>query len=219
MKGKNLRYIVNKTQIRSENAAKSPVQYSKYLKNWILQYDKVGLSVDYGCGKLRYANHLRKISKHTVLVDSKIQLTRTQTLFGINTSVRDYVKKNWKTCEVQYAETFSENNVADFILCANVLSAIPSLYARTKMLSKIESCLKPKGQCLFCTQYTNSYFTMIAQSQKSKKHLDGWIFQSRNGAYYYGIINCKKMRAILEKIFSIIDVWREGQSTYALVQK
>ena len=47
--------------IHSENAAKSPLQVSKYLVDWIKAREKVNSALDYGCGKLRYGVHLLKV--------------------------------------------------------------------------------------------------------------------------------------------------------------
>ena len=214
-----MRYKVNSVEVRSENAAKPSSQYSAYLMNWILNQNGFQVSIDYGCGKLRYSNYLRKVSKYTLLVDSNIQLNRVQIINGFKTTVKDYVSNNWKDCKLVNVNNFTEKNVADFVLCANVLSAIPSVVTRSETVSKIAASLKQNGKCLFVTQHTNSYFTKLANSAKSIKHLDGWLVLSKRGASYYGIIDRTKIKPILENDFSSLDIWREGQSTYALVRK
>ena len=52
----------------------------------------------------------------------------------------------------------------DFILCANVLSAIPLANVRSMTLRRLAGALEKKGRCLFVTQYRHSCFKEMARS-------------------------------------------------------
>jgi 2-polyprenyl-3-methyl-5-hydroxy-6-metoxy-1,4-benzoquinol methylase len=174
--------------------------------------------LDYGCGKLRYSSQLVKRCKRLTLVDSGVQLDRLQTISGRQTTVRHFAGKRWATCRVLTIEEFQKERLTyDFILCSNVLSAIPVKSVRSKVLYSLHKALDPSGSCLFVTQYRNSDFRKMAASKLSSKHLDGWILNTSRGAFYYGLLN----RADLERLvtqhgFRISKSWVEGESAYVL---
>jgi SAM-dependent methyltransferase len=212
-------YSIKGITIKTENAAKSSKQGSRYLINWLLQHEHVTDVLDYGCGKLRYTTYLHHISNSLTIVDSDCQLDRTQIIGDVKTSVREYAQNHWPGCTIYDLEQFW-NGIQErfeFILCANVLSAIPSAKARAKSLRAIHSVLKRKGQLLVVNQHTNSYFTQMQNDPRSMQYFDGWISQSHNGGAYYGLLNKDKVIALLTRFgFEIIDAWIEDQSNYVL---
>ncbi|MCK5563767.1 MAG: methyltransferase domain-containing protein [Planctomycetes bacterium] len=214
-----MRYSVNKHEIRTENAAKSMRQASKYIVNWLVENVKVKSLLDFGCGKLRYARHLVQLCDHLGLVDSKVQIERRQKIGGLNTTINDYALRYWPHSVVYSLEEFWEKprQKYDFVLCANVISAIPSRRIRAKSLTAIQGCLKKKGQLLVVNQYENSYFKKMMHSENAKPHLDGYLLNSKNGNYYYGILNESKMSSILKNCgFEVCDSWSSGQSAFVL---
>lgn len=211
-------YKVIGVEIHSENTAKPTSQPNKALLKWICKQEVVNRVLDFGCGKLRYAGALAKRCHNLTLVDSEIQLNRKQKIANQFTTVREYAKKRWKNCILLNAEEFREcKNKYDLILCANVLSAIPSSRSRSDVLNLILKSLKKNGKCLFVTQFKNSYFSKMLHSKRAKAHLDGWILKTKRGNYYYGIIPKMKLERILKLHgYYIYQSWIKGESVFVL---
>lgn len=217
-----MRYKIYNHEIRSENAARPASDAASHLVEWLKNRPRTNSALDCGCGKLRYTKHLAHRSPHIGLVDSKIQLTRIQKIFGQNISVVDYAKKHWPQHTLQYLVDFwaEPSRTYDFILCANVLSAIPCSKARAKSLRSIHYALQKNGTALFVNQHTNSYFTKIRQKPTTKAYLDGWLAVSSSGATYYGILNKNAVVKLVRRFkFDVKSAWVDGQSNYVLVSK
>lgn len=218
-----MRYKIKDFEIRSENAAKSSNATASHLVEWLRNRKYTPSALDFGCGKLRYTHHLAKKSKHIGILDSEIQLTRNQKIAGRQMSVKNYAKERWSSCRIHTLEEFWKKVTAKyhFVLCSNVLSAIPCPKARAKSLNSIHKTLTHNGYALFVNQHTNSYFKEMQKKSDSCPHLDGWITKARNGiAAYYGIL-CKKtvIDLISKHQFIIKDAWVNGQSNYILALK
>ncbi|RKY07633.1 MAG: hypothetical protein DRP66_06310 [Planctomycetota bacterium] len=185
-----MHYKIKGTEIRSENAAKPATDAAASLVRWVCDRDSTPSALDYGCGKLRYTGHLAQRSKHIGLVDSEVQLTRTQRIHGEYTSIKAYAKKIWPSCTIQNLKDFWKQSAHryHFVLCANVLSAIPCPKTRARSLRAIRAALAHNGRVLFVNQHTNSYFTEVRKRASSRPHLDGWIAESKGGSSYYGIL-------------------------------
>jgi hypothetical protein len=213
-----MRYRVKGLEIRSENAAKPISQSSGYLRKWLMNVKPVGAALDYGCGKLRYGESLASRCSSLTFVDSAIQLDRLQVIDGVKTSVRDYVESHWTHARVLDPASFaSDRRTYSFVLCANVLSAIPDPRVRAAILRQILVSLKKKGRALFTSQYRNSYFKQLANAPNSKPHLDGWIVESAHGPAYYGILPRPKIETLLRRNgFAIRESWINDQSAYVL---
>lgn len=215
-----MQYKIRGKIIASELAAKPPSQASRYLAAWLRNHDSVPAAVDYGCGKLRYTAALAGMAKSLTLVDSSVQLDRQQSIDGKLTTVRLLAKKKWPSVRIETVTEFEANlrPKFDFALCANVLSAIPDETVRSRALTSIKKRLKARGKLLVVNQHTNSSFTQLSERDDTIAHLDGWMMQRKNSASYYGILDRKKTRDILEgEGYRILDHWVEGQSNYALV--
>ena len=213
-----MRYRAKGHLIRSENAAKPPTQAARDVLLFIERLPKVGRGCDFGCGKLRYAIPLARRSKRLTLVDSEIQLTRRQILFGTRTSVIEYVQKHLPTTSVVTVREFLHlGGTYDFILCANVLSAIPSARERSTILRGILQALGGAGRCLFITQYRNSYFSSVARQPGATAHMDGWILRTSRGSFYYGLLPLEKLKRLLSRHgYAVVDAWTAGQSAFVL---
>jgi hypothetical protein len=217
-----MRYKINNLEIRSENAAKPATDAAAHLVAWLKSRECTDSALDYGCGKLRYTHYIAHRSKHIGIVDSDVQLTRMQRINGDDTTVVDYAKKNWPSVAIQGLVDFwkKPSRSYGFILCANVLSAIPCPKTRAKSLRAIHAALQRRGQALFVNQHTNSYFTKISRTPTAKPHLDGWIVESNGRASYYGILNRDTVvHFVSECGFNVEHAWVEGQSNYVLVSK
>ena len=174
-----MRYKVKGIEIRSENAARSGSQASRFVLEWINSNEIVKSALDYGCGKLRYSIKLSRHCNRLTLVDSEIQLNRIQRIGGELTTIRDYVDNYLKNARVlTIEEFFIDPEEYDLVLCANVLSTIPIPSVRSKVLRRLYHVLSVNGICLFVTQFRNSYFKKISLSNGAFNHLDGWILKS-----------------------------------------
>ena len=216
-----MRYRVKGLEIRSENAAKPMAQASRPLTRWLMEMEPVHSALDFGCGKLRYSRYIAKRSKEITLVDSQIQLDRIQRIGGRLTTVRTYAERNWPGCRVFTAEAFgSDTQRYDFILCANVLSAIPDRSMQSNALLRMGAALRQKGCCLFVTQFRNSYFKALLNSPKAMSHLDGWIIRTGRGNFYYGMLDKSRLIGlVVANGLSVKDAWVDGQSAYVLAGK
>ena len=217
-----MRYKIKGVEIRSENAAKPASDAAAPLVNWLKNRKYTPSALDFGCGKLRYTDHLAYQSKRIGVLDSEVQLTRIQRIAGEQTSVEEYVKRKWPSCRIHRLEDFwmSSSYSYHFILCANVLSAVPCPKARARSLRSIHTTLRHNGQVLFVNQHTNSYFTKIRKEPTTRPHLDGWVTASRTGAAYYGILNRDSVIQLVSRYsFAVEQAWIEGQSNYVLAAK
>lgn len=214
-----MRYRIKKLEVRSENAAKPASQSARAVVEWIEKQRRMKSVLDLGCGKLRYARYLAGKCDHLGLVDSQVQIERRQVIGNCHTTVKDYAANSWPHAEVYSLEEFWKKTRRryDFVLCANVISAIPSRIIRARTLRSILRCLKKGGRVLVVNQYANSYFSRMINSGKVIAHLDGYILCSVRGNYYYGILPEEKMSRILAVCgFKVIERWRIGQSAFVL---
>lgn len=217
-----MHYRIRGVLIKSENAAKPMRRAAGPLIEWLMQRPYTAGALDYGCGKLRYTRHLAARSEDLGIADSMVQLDRIQRIGGRMTSVRRYAHKRWPNCHIYDLARFWEGipHSYEFILCANVLSAIPCPRARARSLRALRSALAPNGILLVVDQHVNSYFAEAKRKPEAFGHLDGWVLQSRSGPAYYGILNKESTIKILSRFgFAVVDAWNAGQSNYVLVRR
>jgi hypothetical protein len=216
-----MHYEVKGILIRSENAAKPDSDVARPLVQWLRERDETPSALDYGCGKLRYTEHMALRSAKIGICDSRIQLTRKQVVHGKHTSVQDYSKQRWPNCKIHILEEFLLNQTCKyhFVLCSNVLSTIPNRRIRSRSLQAIRGAMVIGGQVLFVNQHTNSYFTLIQHKPSTRPYLDGWISEANGRFSYYGVLN-KDMtvRLATKHGFNIVDAWIDGQSNYVLAK-
>ncbi|HGS5148573.1 TPA: class I SAM-dependent methyltransferase [Vibrio parahaemolyticus] len=208
-----MHYIVNGITIKSENAAKPDTQASKAVVNHLL--DKKGMEriLDFGCGKLRYSETLNKIGVSVTYVDSRVQLTRQQTIKGTKTNVVSYVADNYNgSLVVPFEEIDEHNEKYQLITCTNVISAIPCEDTLKKVLKTINSLLDNDGCAVFINQHRNSYFKRFLSGQK---RLFGHVYKGKRGHSYYGIITPKVMTSLLERNgYTVLKSWTVGESNF-----
>ena len=216
----SLRYSVGKLEIRSENAAKPGSQASASLVDWLEKQNRAGRVLDYGCGKLRYAGVLAKNCRSITLVDSTVQLDREQIIAGERTTVRRYAKK-WRHARVISVEDFPDDKVSfDFVLCSNVLSAIPCRDARAAALELIRSKLSRNGCALFVVQFRNSFYRDLRNRKGVTRYLDGYLLRTPKGTFYYGIIPPHKLaRLVRAAHFTVEKSWIQGESALVLARR
>ena len=145
-----MHYRVKGALIRSENAAKPMADAAAPLVDWLLQRPRTKSALDYGCGKLRYTPHVAARSRHLGIVDSAEQLDRVQRIDGGEATVREHAGGKWPGCRIYDLTQFWKgiSHSYGFILCANVLSAIPCPKVRARSLRSIRHALTPRGTVL-----------------------------------------------------------------------
>jgi 2-polyprenyl-3-methyl-5-hydroxy-6-metoxy-1,4-benzoquinol methylase len=217
-----VRYKVQNLEIRSENTAKPIVQASQYLKRWIKSQKVFDNVLDFGCGKLRYSKTLALRARKLTLVDSKIQLDRIQKIDGEKTTIYDYVDSHIKHARVLTFDEFQQDfQKYDLELCAFVLSSIPNVRARNRVLKSLCEKLQSSGRCLFVSQFKDHYYEKISKLPYSKPFLDGWLRVTPVGNFYYGLIDRGKLERIVIKTgFNIEKSWIvKGKYSYLLAMK
>lgn len=215
-----MHYQINDFLIKSENAALSTKQTNKIILAHINELPKNIVVMDYGCGKCRYSKQLNAHAKKTVLLDSAVQISRTQMIHEERLSVIDYAKKHLSNAYVYSIEEYDfDKDEFDFILCSNVLSAIPLVDERKKVLRNIKKLLKSTGTALISVQYSNSYFKTYSQNTGAIKHEDGWIIKRGNSYSFYGIILPNELIELCENVgMEVVKVIKHDGSIYLTVK-
>lgn len=214
--GVALDYVINGITIRSENAAKPHTMPSGYLCDYIKSSVKTGSALDFGCGKLRYSEQLIDKFEVVTFLDSRKQLERVQIIRGVQTTIPEYVHNNYENAGVvSYENILKIKNCYDFILCANVLSAIPCKSTIDKVIIGIRDLLKDDGEAIIVNQYKSSYFKKY---ETGTNHLHGYIYQNSRSASYYGLLDEGLVSEIcLDNDLSIIKSWSKAGSSYVVV--
>lgn len=211
-----MRYKVTGLTIKSENAAKPISQSSQWVLRWISSLPKSSIVLDYGCGKFRYTIPLSRKVRAVYSVDSIHQLDKVQIINNKKTTLRDYAKRYLRNVVV--CDTVDDKwrqQKYHYVLCSNVLSAIPNKRKRTEILKLLSTVLRPNGKLFVCTQYRNSYFKAYANYPNAKRFRDGWLITKKGTAFFYGIIPPTELAKLCQKAgFHIIECYSKGESAY-----
>jgi SAM-dependent methyltransferase len=202
-----MRYKIGNFIISSENTAKSHLQQSKAVVNYLKSHKKLNSVLDFGCGKLRYSNVIVPLCEKVTFVDSKIQLSRKQLIRGYNTNIKNYISIHYPKCNAIAFEDL-DNHISKYelITCINVLSAIPCKNTINKIIKHIKRLLYKNGKAVFINQYRNSYFKRY---RTGIKHLYGYIYTANNKISYYGLLNHNNIINLLFKNgFTIYKLWK-----------
>lgn len=73
-----MHYTINGHTIFSEASAKPVSQASSYVIQLLKDLGPFHHTLDFGCGKLRYAAHIHELTFYLTVVDSNPQLDRNQ---------------------------------------------------------------------------------------------------------------------------------------------
>ena len=207
--------------VKSENAALSTSQTNKVVLKYIENIpDNINI-LDYGCGKCRYSLQLGKKAKHITLLDSQVQISRMQTIYSNRTTVELFASSNLKNASVCSIENFDfTKQQFDFILCSNVLSAIPDKNERKKLLDNIYNILLDNGIALITVQYRNSYFNTYNNREGVEKYQDGWLIKKNNSFSFYGIIYPEKLiEMCLNANLEVVNSYKHDGSIYLTVAR
>ena len=215
-----MHYLINEYLIKSENAATSTLQTNSNVLSYISSLPTGIIALDYGCGKCRYSKQLNQKTSKLVLVDSEVQIRRKQTIHGKLLTVFQFAEHSLENAKA-YAledETWKKEKY-DFILCTNVLSAIPSIDERYTVLKNISQLLAKDGISFISVQYRNSYFLSYDSAPNAKRFEDGWIIKKGNSYTFYGIITPNKIVEMCEQSgLHIIKQIKKNGSVYLVVR-
>ncbi|WP_286907005.1 class I SAM-dependent methyltransferase [Clostridium sp. UBA1652] len=216
-----MHYNIRDLTIKSEYAAKSAKQTNSEILNIIKNLPSHFTVLDYGCGKLRYTIPLAKVVKSVHSIDSLEQLLRNQRINDISTNIVSYVEQYLNNVHIyDVKDPKWKMNKYDFILCTNVLSAVPQYKERIEIVKNIGKVLKENGRAFISTQYYNSYFDTYNTNKSSIRFYDGWIIKSKNYSSFYGIIGIKKLEYYARVAgVKIIDSYTKNGSAYLLIAK
>jgi hypothetical protein len=206
-------------EVRSENAAKPTGFRSRFVLDWLTKFGKVGLAVDYGCGRLRYSLPLCSVADRVIAVDSREQLDRFQTINGVRTTIRRYLQRRRKLTALEISDFEKSKCRADLIICINVLSAIPNEEDRVAVVSNVARHLRRSGKCLFAVQHRNSDFNRVRRIGRAKAYKDGYLIDMGGWSSFYGLLNRQYIVKLLEQVGLVTDsAFIEGQSTYVVAR-
>jgi SAM-dependent methyltransferase len=211
-----MRYKIGKDIIiRSENAAKPEAQSSAYLNKLISRLEPVRASFDFGCGKLRYERVIAKTTDELALVDSEVQLSRTQMIRGRSTTVRDHVHKSNHAHAHTVSQFASLEGKYNRGFCINVLSVIPSASVRLGIVQLMRAKLKPGGTCLFVVLYRNSDFTRMQKLPNCQPYGNGFLIDSLRGHSFYGLIPPDDLSTLVKRAgFTVESLVLDEGSAY-----
>lgn len=217
-----MRYnLRNSVLIRSENAAKSHLQKSAHLVGYLEKLPKVEISLDYGCGKLRYLQEIMAISDHVVVVDSAVQLERIQRLPGHKyCSIYDLavLSNQWSVCTIK--DISMHYGRYDAIFCLNVLQVVPLRKIRQSILRRLFNALKHEGSCYICVQYRNSDFKRMIGLDYAKLYGDGMLLDSLRRHSFYGFISPNDLvELVSDSGFTVVDLELNQGSCYLTARK
>lgn len=216
-----MHYRIGDHVVRTERTAKPRGQASAALRRWLLSDPCRGDVLDFGCGRLRYAPELVTVSTTLTFVDSPEQLYRTCRFESHRETVVAHARRKWPKARIIEYDVFLRDKLNyDFILCANVLSAVPSALDRRKIVETLANRLKRSGQCLFVTQYRNSYYRQLESHPGARPHLDGLLVDRASGTTYFGLLPKDRLIRLTRACGLATDrAWIEGQSAYVLCSR
>lgn len=149
--------------------------------------------------KLRYERIIAKTTDELALIDSEVQLSRTQIIRGRSATIRDHIRKS------NYARAYTVNQFAsaerryDRGFCINVLSVIPDPSVRLGIVQLMRTKLKPGGSCLFVSLYRNSDFTRMQRLPNCRPYDNGFLINSLRGHSFYGLIPRSDLEALVRR--------------------
>jgi SAM-dependent methyltransferase len=180
----------------------------------------VTASLDYGCGKLRYIEHILERTETLTVVDSNTQLSRTQQILGKKTSIRQLFSGKNNVRVLDAGEFVRFASVYDRAFCINTLSVIPIMSIRLNVIQKIYTQLAQGGVALFVVQYRNSDFSRMLSRPEATAWRGGILLNSLRGYSYYGLIPPSELKeCIAEGGFERMETKLHDGSAYVFAVK
>lgn len=205
--------------VKTENAAKPATQASRALSQYISRLEVVRSSFDYGCGKLRYADPILRTTETLTVVDSEIQVARTQVIQGRTTTVRGLARRSNRMAALNVMQFSHIRDEFDRGFCINVLPVIPFFSARRHVLKLLRQRIRPGGTCLFVVQYRNSDFNRMRSLPNARRWRDDFLIDSLRGFSFYGLISPRELSALVTGSgFEIVDQFLSDGSVFLMAR-
>jgi hypothetical protein len=107
-----------------------------------------------------------------------------------------------------------------FSLCANVLSAVPTVQGRERIIRQIGHHSARDGVALFVVQYRNSHFSEWKTAAHATRSGDGWLVRRGSQAWFYSLIDPHQLAEhIVQGGMFPVDIWTNGESAFVLATK
>ena len=182
-----MHYKINGKILKTENAAKSVEQPSRFVLDWISELPSNSKVLDYGCGKFRYTIPLSKRVKLVYAVDSIYQIDRKQIINQRYSDIKAYSENYLKNVKIFDVDSKGwKKEKFDFVLCSNVLSAIPFKQVRIEVLQNILKVLAKNGKLLVCNQFRNTYFKAYETNPSAKNIVTVGYCQVKKELHFMG---------------------------------
>jgi hypothetical protein len=139
------------------------------------------------------------------LVDSEVQLSRTQMIRGRQTSIREQLQKSNNISVYTVGQFASLERKFDRGFCINVLSVIPSASIRLRLVQLMRAKMMANGLCLFVVQYRNSDFTRMQASPNCQPYGNGFLMDSLRGYSFYGLIPPKELSGLVVRAGFVVE--------------
>jgi len=214
-----MHYKVGSALIKTENCAKPCKQASSWVLAWIRELPRTAIGLDFGCGKLRYTIPLARRLRTVFAVDSSHQIGRRQVINGRRTTVEAYAEKSLANVQVCPIESKRWRRKFDVILCINVLSTMPLLTVRRRVLRSLAQRLKSQGQLFICVQFRNSHFEGWRNNPRARKYKDGWLVENARGTSFYAIIPPRSLVKLCKKAnLNVVKDGSRGESAFVIAR-
>lgn len=182
--------------IRWENSAQGKgAKPNPYLRRALEQLRAIAPSAlrrsaariaDQGCGKLRHFSILRLHFSHITLVDTEIQLSRTQLIGKKATTIQKYIERvdrgRGKYRTVSNTQFRSASLKLDLVFCVCVFDVVPRSIRRV-IVKAASSNLKKGGY--YCIIVPRNDQSITSRCRPEMVYEDGCLFQRNSVTTFY----------------------------------
>lgn len=156
---------------------------------------------DQGCGKLRHLITLLNHFNEICLVDTDFQLSRTQTLFGKRTTIRDYFanfNSPGKQLNVLSDLQFDSSNLQLDIIFNICVFDVEVPKVRTAMLSSAHKNLRTGGLLVLIIPRNDQ--SILKRCSEENRYLDGHIFHHHGISTFYKNFDKVKIKTLVRNL-------------------
>ncbi len=157
--------------------------------------------VDLGCGKLRHLKIFTKFTNRIVLVDTKIQIERTQKFGGTLSTMKDYINatRNGLNVKILTVEEFEKRNInADIIYSVAVMDAVQQ---KTRLQITKSAYNNLKFDKYFVVIVPRNDSSILENCKYENQYEDGYFFKNRDKFTFY--VNFRDPTPLLRMIENI----------------
>ncbi len=154
---------------------------------------------DLGCGKLRHLAICREFSKHILLIDTKLQIERTQKFAGLPATMSQYVEslgdRGTRVRIVDINDFEKQQNNADIVLSVAVMDVVIQ-DARIRMARAAFRNLRPGGYFVVIVPRNDS--SILVNCRQDNRFEDGFLFRNRGHDNLTFYTNFRDTRLLLD---------------------